>query len=85
MRLITCLIGIGMLAACASSTPRGANSDAAGKRASEARAERELERVCRIAEQQQRTDPRCPSRPTGSSRNPNLPLELPVQLPGGLL
>lgn len=84
MRLITCLIAIGMLAACASPTPRGADSDAVEKRASEARAERELDRACRIAQEQGRADPRCPQRPAGSSRNPNLPLELPVKLPGGL-
>jgi hypothetical protein len=72
-----------MLAACASSTPRD-SGDAAAKRASETRAERDLER-CRLAEEQQRSDPRCPARPPRPSRNPNLPLELPVELPGGVL
>jgi hypothetical protein len=84
MRFITCLIGIGMLAACASSAPRDAN-DAAAKRASEAQAERDLARDCRLADAQGRSDTRCPSRPPRASRNPNLPLELPVELPGGLL
>ncbi len=84
MRFITYLIGIGMLAACASPTPRD-TSDAAARRASEAQAERELARDCRLADAQGRSDPRCPTRPPRPSRNPNLPLELPVELPGGLL
>ena len=73
-----------MLAACASPTPRDP-SDAAAKRVNDARAERDLTRLCRQAEQQGNPDPRCPSRPPRPSRNPNLPLEVPVELPGRLL
>lgn len=69
-----------MLAACAAPSPRG--DEATARRASDVRKERDLARECRIAEeQQQRPDPRCPARPPRASRNPNLPLELPVELP----
>lgn len=85
MRFITILIAACMLAACASSGQRSTTDDAAKRaRAEEAR---EQERICRMAEQQRVSDPRCPGSRPRPSRNPNqpLPVDLPIDLPGGLL